>query len=148
MSYRGFLVAVPASHIKKIENMKADELGEYIAKSQGVTEGGGKPDFFALLSLLEKDYDMKSVNLGRWFPVFDQFCLMGKPLFNHPETQNIFSYFQPFVAGTEGIHYLQQVFEELMLSSDSLREQDHFREKFHGLLEIERTGNLFLIYGW
>lgn len=150
MSYRGFLVPVLASDIRIIEDMTADELRRYVSGRQMLNhkEGNEGVDFFSLIGLLEKNYEVKSVDLAGWFLAMDEFCMRGKPLFNRSETQNMVADFRPFVAGTEALRFLQDVFEEIMLASKSSDEQQYYREIFDGLLELERNNDLFLIYSW
>jgi hypothetical protein len=149
MSYCGFIQPVNADGVREIENLAIDELKQYMLtqKMKDVDKKNYTPDFFDVLNVIGKVHSDRSVYMAGWFPAFERCCEMGKPLFNKPETQRQFSYFKPFVTGTTGIQFLQSVFEESMLSSESKKEQEYFRIIFHELLEVERGNDLFLIYG-
>ena len=153
MSDRGFILPVSASDIKSIENLTIEELKQYLLNQQVDCFEGTKGDinFYIMLNILNNDYAEREIHLGRWFSAFDHFCEMGKPLFNNAETLNLFYYASPFVAGVTGIRFLQRVFENYILSSDDmdgkLYSKDIYHELYHELLEAEREGDLFMIYG-
>ena len=154
MSYRGFILPVSASDIKSIENLTIEELKQYLLNQQVDCFEGTKGDinFYKLLSVFDFNYAEREIHLGRWFSAFDHFCEMGKPLFNNAETLNMFYYASPFVAGVAGIRFLQRVFEDSMLSSCDRKSELYIKafhyEIYHELLEAEREGELFFIYGY
>lgn len=153
MSYRGFILPVSASDIKSIENLTIEELKQYLLNQQVdcFEIADGDINFYDLLKVFDNGYSEREINLGRWFSAFDYFCEMGKPMFNNAETLNLFYYASPFVAGVTGIRFLQRVFEDSMLSSCDMEGELYIKafhyEIYHELLEAEREGELFLIYG-